>query len=218
MFSKYSGKGILMVAAAAAWSWSAAIAQQPGGMQQAPPSQQQQQPGGAPGTPGATTGMPDTNQGQPDGAGSADQMFVHDTLEANDAQVAMSQLAVQKSVSTDVQQFGQKMVQIHTALNNQMRPAAKELGMSEPKGPSKKEQKEIDHLQALNGPDFDTAYIQAMAKQQQHDLKEFKDEAQVGHTPNIQQAARQDEPILTQHYQVLQRLAQAHNVALESKK
>lgn len=221
MFSKHSGKGILMVAATAAWAWGAAAAQQPGGPPQQPsPSQQQQMPGGqgAPGTSAPSAGMPEAPQSQPVQTAYGDQVFIHDTLEGNDAQVAMSQLAQQKSTSQDVKQFSQKMVQIHTDLSNQLRPAAKELGMSEPKGPSKKEQKEIDHLQALNGPDFDTEYIQAMAKQQQHDLKAFKDEAQSGQTPNLQQAAKLDEPVLAQHYEVLQRLAQTHNVTLESKK
>ncbi len=222
MFSRGTGKGFLMMAAVAAWACGTAVAQQPGGggaQQQPSPGQQQQMPGqsGTPAAPGVTTGLPDTTQ-QPSQNAFADQMFVHDTLEGDDAQVAMSQLAEQRSSSTDVKQFSAKMVQIHIELNNQLKPAAKELGVSEPKGPSKKEQKEIDHLQALNGPDFDTAYIQAMAKQQQHDLKEFKDEAQVGQTANIQQAAKQDEPVLEQHYQILQKLAQAHNVTLESKK
>lgn len=224
MFSKHSGKGILMVAAAAAWAavWTggAAMAQQPGNMQQPSPGQQQQMPGqqGSP-----TTGMPDANQGQPGqgqpgGTNYADQSFVHDALEANDAQVAMSQLAAQKGSADDVKQFGQKMVQIHTELNQQLTPAAKQLGVQEPKGPSKKAKKEIAKLEALSGPDFDTAYIQAMAKQQEHDLKQFKDEASSGQSPNIQQAAKQDEPVLTEHYQVLEKLAQAHNVTLESKK
>ena len=108
------------------------------------------------------------------------------------------------------------MVQIHTELNSQLVPAAKQLGVSEPKGPSKKEKKEIDRLQALSGPDFDTAYIQAMASQQQHDLKEFKNEADSGQAANIQQAAKQDEPVLAEHYQVLEKLAQAHNVTIAS--
>ena len=219
MFLKQSGKGILMTAAAVLWTCGAAMAQQPGGMQQSSPSQQQQVPGqtGTTGAPGATTGMPDASASSPGQQAYGDQMFVHDTIEGNQAQVEMSRLAQQKSSSTDVKQFGEKMVQIHTELTNQLTPAAKELGMSAPDGPSKKERKEIERLQALNGPDFDTEYIQAMAKQQQHDLKEFKDEAQSGQTANIQQAAKQDEPVLAEHYQVLQKLAQAHNVTLESK-
>jgi len=218
MFSPRSTKGVLLVAASFLWAGGAALAQQPPGgspgSQARSPSQQQQMPG-EPGSPGSpTTGLPDQG-GQQQSVG--DQMFVHDTLEGSEAQVEMSKLAQQKSSSSDIQQFGQKMVQIHTELSNQMEPAAKQLGVSAPKEPSKKDKKEIERLQALSGPDFDTAYLQAMAKQQQHDLKEFKDEAQSGQNPNIQQAAKQDEPVLNEHYQVLEKLAQAHSVTLESK-
>lgn len=159
--------------------------------------------------------MPDAPQGN---QAYADQGFLHDTMEGDFAQVQMSQLAQEKSSSPDVKQFSEKMVQIHTELNNQLAPAAKQLGVSEPKGPSKKQKKEVERLQALSGPDFDTAYIQAMAKQQQRDLKGFQNEAQAGQSPGLQQAAKQDEPVLTEHYQVLQKLAQAHNVTLESQK
>lgn len=215
MIAGQTCKGILLMAAVLPWACAAA-AQQPGGAGgsaggQAPSSQQQQQVPAA-----GSPSMPGTDQGPQEPVG--DQMFVRDMMEGDDAQVAMSQLAQQKSSSADVQQFGQKMVQIHGQLNDQLKPAAKALGVSEPKGPSKKAKQEIAKLEALSGPDFDTAYIQAMAKQQQHDLKEFKTEASSGQNPNIQQAAKQDAPILTEHYQVLQKLAQTHNVTLESKK
>lgn len=218
MFSRRSSKGILLIAASALWAAGVTAAQAPGGSgnggaQQQPPSSQQQ---GQPGAPGAgSAGMPDAPQGN---QAYADQGFLHDTMEGDFAQVQMSQLAQEKSSSPDVKQFSEKMVQIHTELNNQLAPAAKQLGVSEPKGPSKKQKKEVERLQALSGPDFDTAYIQAMAKQQQHDLKGFQNEAQAGQSPGLQQAAKQDEPVLTEHYQVLQKLAQAHNVTLESQK
>ncbi len=215
MFSWRSTKGTLLITAAVLWAGGAAAAQAPGsnpGGTQPQPSQQQPAPG-APGSP--TTGMPDATQGN---QAYGDQIFVHDTMEGDDAQVQMSQLAEQKSSSPDVKQFGQKMVQVHSELNSQLEPAVKQLGVSEPKGPSKKQKQQIEKLQALSGPDFDTAYIQAMAKQQQHDLKEFKNEAQSGQNPGVQEAAKQDEPVLSEHYQVLEKLAQAHNVTLESKK
>ncbi len=210
-----SGKGIVMLAAASLWAGTGALAQQPGaggGAQPGSPGQQQTVPS-QPGSPDSA--MPGTDQpSQP----VADQSFLRETMEGDNAQVAMSQLAQQKSASDDVKQFGQKMVQIHTALNEQLRPAAKQLGVDEPKGPSKKGKQEIAKLEALSGPDFDTAYLQAMAKQQQHDLKQFKDEAVAGQSPGVQMAAKQDAPILEQHYQVLEKLAQVHNVALESQK
>ena len=214
MFSR-SGKRNLLIVAACLWACTAAMGQQPGGSQANSPNQQSTSPNGpaSAGSPGAE--MPGVDQPtQP----IADQAFVRETMEGDNAQVAMSQLAQQKSSSDDVKQFGQKMVQIHSELNQQLQPAAKQLGVDEPKGPSKKQKQEIAKLETLSGPDFDTAYIQAMAKQQQHDLKGFKDEATAGQNPNVQMAAKQDAPILEQHYQVLEKLAQVHNVTLESKK
>jgi putative membrane protein len=202
--------GVLLGTAALLWAGAAVAQQNPGaqgGMQQQQqqqPQQQQAMPGAAtPGTPGTD---PTTSY--------SDMAFVQDTLQNNDAEVQMSQLAQSKSQSADVQQFGQKMVQVHTALNEQLKPAAKALGVNDSKGPSKKEKQEISQLASLSGPGFDTAYIMAMAKEQQKSLKAFKDEEKNTQSPGLQQAAKADEPVLTQHFEVLQKLAQAHNVTI----
>jgi putative membrane protein len=202
------------VLATAALFWAAAaVAQQNPGMQ-GPPMQQQPMPGTA-GTPGSPTaempGMSPEDQ-------YSDMAFVQDTLENDDAQVQMSQLAQSKSQSTDVQQFGQQMVQVRNELNNQLKPVAKQLGVNDSKGPSKKDKQQIAQLEALSGPDFDTAYIMAMAKEQQKSLKAFKDEENNARSPGLQQAAKADEPVLSQHHETLQKLAQAHNVTITASK
>lgn len=148
----------------------------------------------------------------------ADQAFVQKVLEDDVAQEQMGQLAQQKSSSDDVKEFGQKMAQIHEQLSDQLKPAAQKLGVNEPKEPSKKDKQEIAKMQTLTGADFDAEFIRAMTKTQQSDLKDFKDEAQGGQDPNLQQVAKMDEPVLNQHLQLLQQLAQTHNVTLESKK
>jgi putative membrane protein len=193
-----------------------ANAQQPGTMPGGAQQQQQQLPGAtaAPGmTPGS--GMPGTTNNQ---QSFSDAAFVHDALENNVTQVEMSQLVQTRSQSPDVQQFGQKMVQIHTELSNQLKPAAQQLGVREPKGPSKKEKQEIAKLQALSGPNFDAAYLTDLAKVQQKNLKAFKDEENNAQSAGLQQAAKADEPILAQHYEILEKLAQAHNVTIAEAK
>ena len=130
----------------------------------------------------------------------------------------MGELAAQKSQSDDVKQFGQRMAQIHQQLTNQMMPVAKKLGVDEPKNPSRKDKQEIEKMQALSGPEFDAVFIKAMLRDQQNDLKGFKDAAQGAQDPNVQQLAKMDEPVLSQHLQVLQQLAQTHNVSVESEK
>ena len=167
-----------------------------------------------PDSPGTMPGAMDPSNPQ----SFADQSFLRKTLEDDAAQIQMGQLAAQKSTSGDVQQFGQKMAQIHEQLIDQMKPLAKQLEVEVPKEPSKKDRQEIEKMQALSGPEFDTAFIKAMLKDQQSDLKDFKDEAEGSQNPNVQQLAKTDVPVLTQHLQILQQLAQTHNVTAEEKK
>jgi putative membrane protein len=225
MFAKQSAKrlpfvaGLMMAAALAA----PAQMQQPGSM-----------PGNPGGTPGGTPGAPPSaSQGQPGAPGMAnpsadspvmrmqnmqDGEFVQKVLADNDAQVQLSQLAQQKATSDDVKQFSEKMVQIHTELNQQMQPLAKKLDVSKPKKLDKKEKKELAQLQSLSGPAFDKAYIQDMAAAQQQGLKLFTKEAKTGEQTGVALTAQKDEPILEQHFAVLKKIAAAHNVPLESGK
>jgi len=209
-------KEIPIGAAVALLACAALMAQMPGGGGQTP-GQQSPTPGqeNVPGNPGENVpGAQNNTQAQPS---IADQPFVRKTLEDSQAQVQMGQLAAQKSNSDDVKQFGEKMAQIHQQLNEQLKPVAQKLGVSEPKEPSKKDKQEIARMQTLSGADFDSAFIKAMMKDQQSDLKDFKDEAQSAQDPTVQQLAQMDTPVLSQHLQVLEKLAQAHNVTLESK-
>jgi putative membrane protein len=167
-------------------------------------------------TPGqANSSLAGADTSGPSTPNYADQSFVEDTLKGNDAQVQMSQLAQQKASSGDVKDFSQRMIQIHTQLNQQLVPLAKQLDVSQTQKPSKQEKKEIAQLEQLSGPDFDTAYLQAMAKEQEHSLKQFKSE-ESAQNPTIQKVAKFDEPVLTQHYQILQKIAQTHNVTIAS--
>ena len=184
-----------------------AFAQMGGGMHQSAPAQPQQP------TPDNTATNDNANPSMPS---LADQSFVEDMLKANQTQVEMSQLAQQKAFSGDVKVFSQNMIQVHTQLNQQLVSLAKQLQVSETQKPSKQEKKELDQLQQLSGQDFDTAYLQAMAKEQEHSLKEFKNEEST-QNPGLQRTAKADEPVLTQNFQILQKIAETHNVTLDAK-
>ncbi|HEY1987302.1 MAG TPA: DUF4142 domain-containing protein [Terracidiphilus sp.] len=191
---------------------SLALAQAPTGGAPAPSMPSQSSPNsttGAPAAPGATA---------PTGQSFGDQAFVTKALEGGMAEVQLGQLAQQKSQSQDVKQFAQKMVSDHGQMGEKwFKPVAKSLGVSEPKGPSKKDKKLMEKLSGLSGTDFDTQYIQAMVKDHQQDLKEFQAEAQAAQDPNVKQIAEQGTKIISQHLQLIQQIAQAHNVPVEGK-
>jgi putative membrane protein len=196
-----------------------ALAQAPGSPQQpSMPSQQQQSPtnpsaGNNGAGPGAYPGT------APTGQDFSEQAFVSKALEGGETEVQLGQLAQQKSQSNDVKQFAQKMVSDHSQMDDKwFKPVAQQLGVSEPKGPSKKDKKEIAKLQGLSGQDFDREYITMMVKDHQKDLKDFKDEAQVAQDPNLKQVVQQGSTLISQHLQLIEQIAKNHNVPVEGSK
>ena len=117
----------------------------------------------------------------------ADKAFVHNALEGGMAEVQLGQLALQKSSNDDVKQFAQKMIDDHTKLGDEMKQVAVQMKMKVPDSPSKKDKSSMAKLQALNGDDFDKAYIKDMVKDHQQDLKDFKQEAQNTSNPDLKQ-------------------------------
>lgn len=212
MISKQHMKKVWLCTVPALLTSAALLAQAPpsgGGQQPSAPSQpqtsQMPQQGASPG-------------GAPTGQNFGDQAFVSKAMEGGVAEVQLGQLAEQKSQSNDVKQFGQKMVADHTQMGDKwFKPVAKQMGVSEPKGPSKKDKKLIAKLEGLSGPQFDTEYIQAMVKDHKEDLKDFKNEAQMAQDPNVKQIATQGSTVIQQHLQLIEQIAQAHNVPLDGK-
>jgi putative membrane protein len=181
--------------------------QQPGA--QPMPNQQPQQQT----TPGGLNGIPTANAAAP-----GDQMFVESIFMSDAAEVQLGQLAQQKSQSDDVKQLGQRMVQNRTRLDEQLKPIAEKLEVSKPKEPSKKDRQLIAKLESLTGPQFDEEYIKAVVKDNRQDVKDFNTEAESAQDPNLQQAAKMDAPVLAQHLQIAEQIAQTHNVTIDTKK
>lgn len=151
----------------------------------------------------------------PSGATGAmqDKKFAKAALAGGMAEVQLGQLAEQKSNSEDVKQFGQRMVDDHTKLNDQMKPIAAQLGVEPPTQLMPKDQELMTRLQGLSGDEFDKAYIKAMLKDHKKDNKEFQMEASNGQNPQEKEAAMQGDQIIKQHLQLAEQLAKAHNIA-----
>src|SRR3569832_2217582 len=97
-------------------------------------------------------------------ASASDKKFVRSALEGGNAEVKLGQLAAQKGSSEDVKQFGQRMVDDHTKLGDQMKQIAQQQGISVPEGIPSKDKALEAKLNSLSGEAFDSAYIKAMVK------------------------------------------------------
>lgn len=195
--------------AAALLACATLAAQNPGGMPSQQPQMPQQQPT-QPGMPGTGT------QSAAPAASMADQAFVSEAMQGNLAEVQLAQLAQEKSQSSDVKQLAQKLGSEHAQMNQKwFEPEAKALSVSEPKSPSKKDKKLIEKMQGLTGDQFDKEYITAMLKDHQDDLKKYKDESEMAQDPAVKQIAQMGEKVISQHLQLAEQVAKAHNVPVE---
>jgi len=189
-----------------------AFAQQtpaPGTIPQAntPPGSQQQTQSGM----SRTNENPNLNNGTGQ-TSPGDRVFVEAALKGGMAEVQLGQLALQKSNNADVKQFAQKMVDDHTKMDDQMKMVAQQVGVKVPDGPSKKDKATIAKLQALNGDDFERAYVKDMVKDHKSDLNDFKTEAENGSDPTVRNAASQGAQIINQHLQMIQQIGEKDNL------
>ncbi|HEX4750837.1 MAG TPA: DUF4142 domain-containing protein [Bryobacteraceae bacterium] len=130
---------------------------------------------------------------------SADTTFAMKAAQGGIAEVKLGQLVVDKASNPDVKAFGQRMVDDHTKLNDEMKQVASKENMSLPTDMDAKDQSEYQKLSQLSGSAFDKAYMKDMVKDHEMDIKEFQKEANSGKDPRIKQLASTALPILQSH-------------------
>lgn len=143
-----------------------------------------------------------------------DKMFLRKAAEGGMAEVKLGELAAQKGGSEDVKAFGQKMVDDHTALNNEMAPIADSMGVRVPKTINKEDQAEYDKLSGLSGHDFDTEYLTFMVKDHRKDLREFRVEAANTQDPTLKAAVEKGEKVIHGHLEMADKLAREKGVSM----
>lgn len=153
------------------------------------------------------------NGGQMGMQAAADKMFISKALMGGMAEVQMGQLAADKGTSEAVKNFGQKMVEDHTRMGDELKPVAKKLNVPIPTRLDGKEQGLYTKLQAMSGSEFDNAYVKAMVKDHKKDESEFKTEAANAADPDLKQVVTKGEQIISQHLQMIESIAKSSNVA-----
>jgi putative membrane protein len=208
------------LAVAAALCCSPVLAQAPGGGGAPSGGGQMQQPAqaGAPNSPSMQQQQQAMGGANGVNAGPAmDKAFVKKALEGNMAEVQMGQLALQKSNDDQVKQFAQRMVDDHGKMLEQMKPAAQQMGVKVPDGPSKGQMKNMDKMKALSGDAFDHAYIKDMVKDHKSDDSEFKQEAQSTQNPQLKKMVIESDQIIESHLQQIEQIAQSKGTTQKAK-
>jgi putative membrane protein len=93
-----------------------------------------------------------------------DNNFYKTLAIANMTEIDTSNLALTQSQNQAVKDFAQKMIDDHSKAENELASLAAEDEVTLPSELDAKHQSALDDLKALNGPDFDKAYIDLQVK------------------------------------------------------
>lgn len=134
-----------------------------------------------------------------------DDKFVQDAVAGGKTEVRLGQMAGQKATSPAVRDFGTKMARDHSGLNDQLQRILTEQGITDAGG-MEKTTRSSGALDAVNGPDFDRAYMRDVVNDHQKDIAEFKKEAAEGRDPEIRDWAAQTLPAMEKHLRMAEQI------------
>jgi putative membrane protein len=127
-----------------------------------------------------------------------------EAMQGDLAEIAIGQLAQRNGASPAVKQFGEKLVNDHTANLAQAKLASKSLGMSVPSAPNDEQKAAYDRLRKLSGPDFDRQFAAHMVEDHEKDIAKFQRESEQ-RTP-AGEFAKLSLPKLQEHLQIARSL------------
>jgi putative membrane protein len=104
----------------------------------------------------------------------AGKTFITKAIQGNLAEVQMGQLAKEKSQNSDVKAFGQQLMTDHNDANAKATGVAKDLGVTPPEEPSKKQKADYDKLSKLSGDAFDKQFAKHMVMDHKKDISEYQ--------------------------------------------
>jgi len=139
---------------------------------------------------------------------NADAAAMKQLAQANLAEIEAGKLAAAKAQSPDVKSFGQKMVDDHGRMLEDLKTLAKSKGVALPDALSLRDLAERKKLERHSGPDFDKTYMSEMVKDHEKDLKEVQDLAAKAKDPDFKAAMQKASAKIQEHLQLAQRISQ----------
>ena len=150
------------------------------------------------------------------GIAAADTTFLKKALSGGVAEVEFGRLAVAKASSSEVKQFGQRMIDDHGRSNEQLKQVAAREHVTLPQGLTPKDKAAKASLENLSGGDFDRAYMEQMVRDHKKDVAEFERQSKSAFDPAVKNFAAQTLPMLREHLKEARRVAPTQQALMNS--
>jgi putative membrane protein len=132
--------------------------------------------------------------------------FWNDAAQAGMAEVMLANLALQKSTNDEVKQLAQKVVDDHTAANNELKDLAATKSATLPTEVNAKQKAAYDKLSALSADKFDMEFVKTMVKDHESAVKLFQKQSDKGTDTEVKAFAAKTLPTLQGHLEMAKSL------------
>lgn len=136
----------------------------------------------------------------------AERDFLKKAAQCNNAAVQLGQMAQTRGSSDAVRELGQRIVNDHEQIKKKLEGLAKERRVDWPSDMHYKHEDASKRLSELSGAEFDRAFLQALEKMHEKDIKMYREIAEYGSDKEIMLFARQRLPIMRDHLRDIRRM------------
>jgi putative membrane protein len=131
-----------------------------------------------------------------------DRSFATEAAQGGLMEVRLGELAQQQAKSTEVKDFGQRMVDDHGQANDKLKQIAGQKDIELPQDLSEDAQATYDDLQGKSGAEFDKAYMDEMVSDHEDDVAAFEDYVENAQDPDLRTFAEETLPTLKEHLEL----------------
>jgi putative membrane protein len=148
----------------------------------------------------------------PGKASSEASSFIKEAYQANANEIALAQLAEQKSENAEVKQFAEMVEKDHKQANDKLRTIAQSHGVALEQTPDAKQERQLEKFQKMSGAEFDKEFSKEMLRGHQKAIAKYEKAEQKVSDPEVKQYITATLPTLREHQQQAKQTAQAAGV------
>jgi len=148
-------------------------------------------------------------------AASADEAFARKAAAGGKAEVELAGLAQQRSTNPAVKELAAKIEKDHTHANSELMSIAGAKNWSLDTAPDAKQAALKNRLEKLDGQAFDRAYLDAMKKDHEKDIKAFQKQAEDGTDAELKAFAGKTLPHLQDHLRMTDEARRALTMTMQ---
>lgn len=130
---------------------------------------------------------------------AVDRNFVANAAQSNISEIELGQLALQKAADSQVKEFAQMMIDMHTAAQNELKALGSNRKFTVADRLDEEHQSIKDQLSALSGADFEKAYINGQVTSHQKTSAIMQTEIDNGQDADVKAYAVKSKPMVDQH-------------------